>query len=225
MKNAVFALILIPAVLTGCTQTPKKARNVSYLREIKTRTLDARSADAVCVFGAAQKRLAWQKVLAIGNRCWKDRKWTELAAVAAHLRQSHAEGPWGFLYQSVIDEQGGKTASALWMIQRALELAPDQEALLYQKARLLWRLQEPSEAVKLLRRTLRKNPKLVPAHAFLAELMWSQGHQKGALEQVEAALRIEPDNRELRELHARYTADGKQKVARVEKTAEREEEK
>lgn len=107
---------------------------------------------------------------------------------------AHAHNALGYS----LADRGIELERAALLIERALELAPDDPFILDSKAWVLYRQNKPEEALPILEKAwaLRQDPEI---GAHLGEVYWVLNQQKRAREIWEEALRLEPDNATLAE--------------------------
>jgi tetratricopeptide (TPR) repeat protein len=92
---------------------------------------------------------------------------------------------------------------ALQYIQRAMELEPDDAAVVDSMGWVYYRLGDYNQAIKHLRRAneLSQDPEIA---AHLGEVLWVSGDQQGALEIWENALKQNPDDKVLIDVMQRF---------------------
>jgi tetratricopeptide (TPR) repeat protein len=92
---------------------------------------------------------------------------------------------------------------ALQYIQRAMELEPDDAAVVDSMGWVYYRLGDYNKAIKHLRRAneLSQDPEIA---AHLGEVLWVSGDQQGALEIWENALKQNPDDKVLIDVMQRF---------------------
>lgn len=93
---------------------------------------------------------------------------------------------------------------ALDLIQRALELKPDNYYIVDSMGWVLYRMGRPQEALKYLRRAMSLNydPEIA---AHLGEVLWVTGDKQGAREVWDTAIESTPDDKRLLETIKRFT--------------------
>jgi tetratricopeptide (TPR) repeat protein len=111
-----------------------------------------------------------------------------------HLAQKHHATPWGPFYLAVAAEQRKELPRALWMINLALQRAPREGLLHYQKGRIHWALGEYKSAVESYRACVKESPRFVDAHLFLAQLHFRDQDYKNAVEHFLNVVRYEPES-------------------------------
>jgi tetratricopeptide (TPR) repeat protein len=93
-------------------------------------------------------------------------------------------------------ERGERLDEAQRLIDKALELAPDDPFILDSKGWLLYRKGNPANALELLKRalTLRPDPEIA---AHLGEVLWALGRRDEALKAWDEAAKASPNNEAL----------------------------
>ena len=101
-------------------------------------------------------------------------------------------------------DQTDRYAEALALIQRALQIKPQEAAFIDSLGWVQYRLQNYEEAVILLRRALAlfENDEVA---AHLGEVLWMLGEQAEALEIWNKALELVPDSGPLNQVIERFT--------------------
>jgi len=89
------------------------------------------------------------------------------------------------------------------LIDRALELRPDDHFILDSKGWVLYRLGKLDEAIQYLRRALELIPDAEVA-AHLGEVLWVKGDRKEAMQIWDTALKAAPDNPHLQDVIQRF---------------------
>jgi len=89
-------------------------------------------------------------------------------------------------------------------VKRALELRPNDNAILDSMGWVLYRLGQYNEAIKMLRKSLeiRLDPEVA---AHLGEVLWVNGEREDAREIWRQALEIAPDDKRLLDIMQRFT--------------------
>ncbi len=94
-------------------------------------------------------------------------------------------------------------AEAKGLIERALSLKPDDYYILDSMGWVLYRMGQPQEALKYLRRAAELSDDVEVA-AHLGEVLWVSGDQKGARDVWDSALKSTPDDKRLLEVIKRF---------------------
>ncbi len=123
----------------------------------------------------------WRRMLEIGYSCIKKKNWGALSVIAKSLSHNHLKAPWGPYYRSIIAEQEGDFARAIWMVDLALKKAPDNPIIIFQKARILWLIKNESAAYKMMKKVVKLNPKNYDALLFLGNIYYRDQDFKEAL--------------------------------------------
>ncbi|KAJ7520906.1 hypothetical protein O6H91_19G029200 [Diphasiastrum complanatum] len=92
--------------------------------------------------------------------------------------------------------------AALAAYERASTLAPGIAGYRLKQALVLFQLQKPEEASKLIQSLVRKYPNYAEAHAALAALLWSEDRRSSAEDQFSKALNDEPKFQDIRWVQA-----------------------
>ena len=101
-------------------------------------------------------------------------------------------------------DQTDRHEEALVLIQRALEIKPDEPAYIDSLGWVNYRLENYPEAIEHLRRALSlfQNDEVA---AHLGEALWVSGDQAEAMKVWESALEIAPESKILKEVIDKFT--------------------
>lgn len=197
-----FALPLAIAVV-GCASSPTVNRTDAasspvqgqeYLNKVvpaSTRAVETERSSCPSQSKALAGK-AWKQQVAAANACATAGRWNMVELIGARLAETHHMGPWGAYYLSLAAEQKGDMARANWMIELALKKAPSMGLLVYQQARLQWRLRDQASAQKSLLKAADLDPRLVDAQMLLGQMALSRGDAGEAGKRFRLALDTEP---------------------------------
>ena len=99
------------------------------------------------------------------------------------------------VYSGIAASESGETAEAETLLKKAIERKPDAFLPHFALGALYANGGRPDEAEAELRRALEVAP-VVSAHVLLATVLREKGNVNGAIEQLEAAQRVQPDSEE-----------------------------
>src|SRR5690606_12764514 len=97
---------------------------------------------------------------------------SQLEEVANHLSRKDHMAPWGPYYLSLAAEARKDYDRALWMVELALKKSPEQGILSYQKGRIIWALEDYTQALELFETALDHDPKILDAHMMLGQIFY-----------------------------------------------------
>jgi tetratricopeptide (TPR) repeat protein len=123
-------------------------------------------------------------------------------AIALDPKNHNAYNYLGYMWA----DKGLHLDESLGLIQKALQISPDNGAYLDSLGWVLFKLGRPAEALPHLRRAaeLTKDDATVLDH--LAEVLFAVGQRDEAIHTLERAQKAEPDNKDIVEKLHRYTA-------------------
>ena len=105
-------------------------------------------------------------------------------------------------------------ARARELFQELLESQPESSQLNYYLGDILLKSQKPAEALPFLRKAVKHDPGLLPAHASLARTYLALGQADKAIPHLKAALSVDEDGSLHYELGRAYQAHGELALAR-----------
>ena len=95
-------------------------------------------------------------------------------------------------------QKRGQTSEAIQQLEEALKIAPGNDELICQLGECYVVSKQEKYAYRLSQLALRKNRESVPAWTLKARTLWQMGLKEPALADYQRALRIDPNNAELR---------------------------
>jgi len=214
-----YTLIFSTLFIFGCATVPnsKPKKNVAPKSKKSGELQDVKSVDStysenietVSNLRKAKSKVAcadhnkvdkanWRNLLEAGFSCIQEKKWTALSSIAAKLSHNHLKAPWGPYYRSIVAENRGDLARALWMADLALKKSPDNALILYQKARVLWLTKHESESYSLMKEVVKKDPKNYDALLFLGNVHYRDREFKEALSYFNQVLKFNSGDAEFR---------------------------
>ena len=90
----------------------------------------------------------WSSIMRRVNNCVQGRNWDSVEHAGSQMARFRPLSPWGAYYMSLAAEGKKHYPRALWMIDLALKKDVQVSVLHYQKARILWLLEQEEEAKK-----------------------------------------------------------------------------
>ena len=90
----------------------------------------------------------WGSIMRKVNRCVQGRHWDAVAHAGSQMARFRPRSPWGAYYMSLAAEGKKHYQLALWMIDLAMKKDIKVSVLHYQKARVLWLLEQEELAKK-----------------------------------------------------------------------------
>ena len=121
------------------------------------------------------------------------KRYPEAQALAASVQRRQPQAPQGYKLEGDLLAAQGRHGAALALYERAFSLGGGS-AVLVQLHGLLSTLGRTQEADKRLAEWLRIHPTDLPARMYLASSKLVRQEYQAAIEHLEAALKIEPDN-------------------------------
>ncbi|MGH1468921.1 MAG: tetratricopeptide repeat protein [Bdellovibrionales bacterium] len=187
--NYVITLIAL-MLITGCATGPAekmekggaeksakadlqdvKTVDTTYSTDIKASSnLKSSRARVSCNEYANVDKKNWRNLLEAGYSCIQKKNWDALSSIASKLSHNHLKAPWGPYYRSIVAEQRGDFARAIWMADLALKKAPDNAMILFQKARILWVTKQETASYEMMKKVVEADPKNYDALLFLGNI-------------------------------------------------------
>ncbi len=182
----ILALILVTGCATGPAEKMEKGESSkdgkADLQDVKTvdttysegikasSNLKSSRARVSCNEYANVDKKNWRDLLEAGFSCIQKKNWDALSSIASKLSHNHLKAPWGPYYRSIVAEQRGDFARAIWMADLALKKAPDNAMILFQKARILWVTKKETASYEMMKKVVEADPNNYDALLFLGNI-------------------------------------------------------
>lgn len=140
------------------------------------------------------KESDWKSLVQMANGCVVQSNWSMVEEVGNHLARQDHLAPWGSYYLSLSAEARKDHSRALWMIDLAQKKAPKVGLLKYQKGRILWSLEEYTQAMEHFEEALDQDPGLLDAHLMLGQIFYRDQEFGKARTHFEAVLKKDSSN-------------------------------
>lgn len=180
----ILSFIFVSGCATGPATKMEKGTGKGQGKEQDVKTIDATYSTDIKSFSNLKKSRArvacrdygnvdkknWRDLLEAGFSCIQLKNWESLSAIAGKLSHNHLKAPWGPYYRSIVAENQGDLARAIWMADLALKKAPENAMILFQKARILWLTKEESQAYEMMEKVVELDSKNYDAILFLGNI-------------------------------------------------------
>lgn len=187
----------VPAAIASYTQLAALTPSAP-MPHMRLAHLHLASGDQTAALAALRKVLslapdAYDAQLTLLNMLVRQKKFSDAHALAASVRQRQPKSPTGYKMEGDVHAAQDRYSAALASYERAFALAPSGAALI-QVHGALSRLGKRDEADHRVTRWLRTQPNDVPTRLYMASSKLVANDLKGAVADLEAVLRLEPDN-------------------------------
>jgi tetratricopeptide (TPR) repeat protein len=149
----------------------------------------------VCLQVADLKGKDWKSLLETVNHCAEQNQWLSVETIGYELLKTNVNSPWGAYYLSLAAEYNRDLPRALWMVDLAIKKASSQMAILqFQRGRVLWLLDQKSQAIKEFTLSAKLDKNIFDANLFLAEISYHDLEYKTAAQKFKEVLAVDSNN-------------------------------
>ncbi len=148
-----------------------------------------------CLQVADLKGKDWKTLLEAVNSCAEQNQWLSVETIGYELLKTNVNSPWGAFYLSLAAEYNKDLPRSLWMVDLAIKKASSQMAILqFQRGRILWLLDQKSQAIKEFTQTVKLDKNIYDANLFLAEISYHDLDYKVAAQKFKDVLLVDSGN-------------------------------
>jgi len=179
-------------VLMGCgsvqKMTDERSAGKAYVQGVETEVLpELTESSANCPKDTLKIDVSdWKGLVSAANECAKMGAYKKVEQIADVIAKNHRFSPWGPYFHSLCDEKSANYPLALWYIDLALRKA-EIGLFHFQRARLLWKMNEKLQGIESFELALKLDPKLWMANQFLGLVYYEQNDWSNARRHLEKA--------------------------------------
>ncbi|MCB0394309.1 MAG: hypothetical protein KDD25_07105, partial [Bdellovibrionales bacterium] len=142
------------------------------------------------------EKLNWKEIVNLTSSCAAMKKWSQVEAGARQLLEMDSKNPWGHYFLSFVSVSQRNYTLAHWNLDNAIELAPKNALLKYQKGLVYWEESKEALAIKWIELAAKDDKSLAEAHLFLGQLYLRDYDYKLASQHFREVVRTRPSNKE-----------------------------
>lgn len=193
-------VVLLASLVGACSHRPKLEEEASrhYSQGIDVYSLS--EADQwktkACPKSTEGKwrEVDWKSLVQMANGCVVQSNWSMVEELGNHLARKDHLAPWGSYYLSLSADARKDHSRALWMIELAQKKAPKVGLLKYQEGRILWSLEEYTQAMEQFEEALEQDSSLLDAHLMLGQIYYRDQEFSKAKTHFETVLKKDSSN-------------------------------
>jgi tetratricopeptide (TPR) repeat protein len=200
LKSIVICLTMV-VMMAGCASSRKttpisdSAAAQAFLSDVQAKSARLESATVRCPSSnKAWQGQSWKKLMSYANACTLAHNDAMVESIGNEMATSDPLSPWGPYYLSLAAQSKNDLPRALWMADLATKKASKSSILIYQKARVLFAMDDTSNAVESFRRVLQIDPNFVEANLALGHILYREQYLAEALPYFEKALQFDQNN-------------------------------
>ena len=187
--------ITVPCVFAGCASTKvnleqKEAAELylGFNDLISAHEVQQKNTKRSCERKKIKKDPSWKELIFQLNQCVAEENWAVVEELANDMIALDARSPWGAYYLSHAAVAQKQYERALWLVELANKKTPDVAIFDFQKARILYELNETEKSIEFAESALRKDPSIEMVHLFLGDLFYRNEDLRMAKKHLEKVL-------------------------------------
>jgi tetratricopeptide (TPR) repeat protein len=174
------------------TALPAEPRFIEHVEARSLKGLDPKDCPSSVGSLPVAVQKSWKALIVKANACLVAKNWFIVEQLGTLLSDIEPRGPWGSYYLGLVAEVREDLPRAFWMVELSLKKSPDLVIARYQHARLLWKTDSFTEAVKELKEIVKLDSSLVDAHLMLGQIYMRDFEVDKASEEFKGALAKRP---------------------------------